>query len=312
MVSPAPPDAGTLTANGSNSSHPNIRTSPLLFLPRKIYNQIHTFRPRAGDASELSSMDPPPAHDLGPLTTNENKSSLTTTPQSPLLSLPRELRDDIFAPLLRAGSVAILRTSKQIHDEARERLFHEAVFRVKVGFAGGRVNSFPTNWKKFESFHFRIFVGTGSTLPAPPTFRLFDRFADLDGTNLKRECLISIEYEHYNGWGCLCQYEYPLSLSGKIASLITFTTVVVEFVPKGTWEQWQRERREDTEPWDEDDMIADKWTVLEEQLRPGLGTGRLDCVRDGEQRIIERRLVFHPRQYHSSLAGDGAGVLVKD
>ena len=265
-------------------------------------------------------MDPPSAHDLGPLTTNVNKLSLTTIPAGSLLSLPRELRDDIFAPLLRAGSVAILRTSKQIHDEAKERLFHEAVFRVKVGFAGGRVNSFPTNWKKFESFHFRIFVGPGSTLRSQPTFRLFDRFADLDGTNLKRECLISIEYEHYKGRGFISLHHYPSSLSSKLTYLSTFTTVALEFVPKceikcgnrPDFYLWRRDRREDTTPWDEDVMMEEKWTILENQLRPGLGPGRLECETDGEQRLVRQRLLFHPQQYHDSLAGKGVGVSAKE
>lgn len=265
-------------------------------------------------------MDPPSAHDLDPLTTNVNKLSLTTTPASPLLSLPRELRDEIFAPLLRAGSVAILRTSKQIHDEAKERLFHEAVFRVKVGFTGGRVNSFPTNWKKVESFHFRIFIGPGSTLRVRPTFRLFDRFADLDGTNLKRECLISIEYKHYKGPAFISLDHYPSSLSSKLMCLSTFTTVALEFVPKcgikcenrPDFYLWRMVRREDTNPWDDDVMMEEKWTILENQLRPGLGPGRLECETDREQRLLEQRLVFHPQQYYSSLAGKGAGALAKE
>ena len=265
-------------------------------------------------------MDPPSAHDLDPLTTNVSKLSLTSTPASPLLSLPRELRDDIFAPLLRAGSVAILRTSKQIHDEAKERLFREAVFRVKVGFAGGRVNSFPTNWKKFESFHFRIFIGPGSTLLFRPTFRLFDRFADLDGSNLKRECLISIEHEHYKGRGFISLNHYPSSLSSKLTRLSTFTTVALEFVPKRgikcgnrpDFYLWRRDHRENTNPWDEDVMMEGEWTILENQLRPGLGPGRLECETDGEQRLVRQRLVFHPQQYHNSLAGKEAGILAKE
>ena len=240
-----------------------------------------------------------------------NKLSLTTTPEGHLLSLPRELRDDIFVPLLRAGNVAILRTSKQIHDEAKELLFHEATFRVKVGFAGGPVNSFPINWKSIERFHFRIYVGTGNTLLFQPTFRLFDHFTDLDGTSRKRECLISIEYDHDNVRWDFAQRKYPASLSGKLACLNTFTTVVVKFVCQcgdgSASAFWRNHSAEIFAPWYKKGRMADKWTVLEEELEPGLGTGRLEWGKDEGE-----RLVFHPQQYHSSRAGKAAGLLVEN
>ncbi|KAM0806114.1 hypothetical protein BDR22DRAFT_827794 [Usnea florida] len=316
---PAPPDAAALEVDDSSSSHAKTPTSPLLFHPREIYNQIDTLGPSAGDASELSDMDPPPAHDLGPLTTKMNKDSLTTMPAGHIFSLPRELRDDIYIPLLRAGSVAILRASKQIHDEAKEHLFHEATFRVKMGFACGRINSFPTNWKEIETYHFRINVGFGNTLPVQPTFRLFDRFTDLDGTKARRECLVSIEYDHDptaldDGSGFF-QPAYPSSLCDKLTCLKTFTTVAVEFVPNGSWEAWRRKSPEHPGhpgPSDADGRMAYTWMLLEWHLTPELGTARHDILKDGEEPIVEQRLVFHPQQYHSSLAGDGVGVSVKE
>ena len=247
----------------------------------------------------------------------ENKLSSITNPEGHLLSLPRELRDDIFVPLLRAGSVAILRTSKQIHDEAKEHLIHEATFRVKMGFTGGRVNSFPTNWKDFERFHFRIFLGTPNTLPQQPTFRLFDRFTDLDGTNLKRECFVSIEYgdnfadsgfgrpgHNFADWG-FGRPGHPTSLCEKLACLNTFTTVVVEFVRH--CEVWSAGLQEKITTLYMRDMMADKWQLWEKKLKPGLGTGRLESQdHEGAQ------LVFHPLEYHSSLARKGAGISEKD
>ena len=228
----------------------------------------------------------------------ENKFTSTTVPEGHLLSLPRELRDDIFTPLLRAGSVAILRTSKQCYDEAKERLIHEATFRVKMGFTGGRVNSFLTNWKNFERYHFRIFLGAANTLPQQPTFRLFDRFTDLDGANLKRECLVSID------WG-FDRPVYPSSLCEKLACLNTFATVVVEFVHHcGVW---SADFQEHITTLYKKDMMADEWKRWEEKLKPGLGTGRLDSG-NGER----AQLVFHPLEYHSSLAEKRAEISEKD
>lgn len=40
---------------------------------------------------------------------------LTEVPTSNLLSLPREIRDDIVAHLFRAGDLAILRISRQLY-----------------------------------------------------------------------------------------------------------------------------------------------------------------------------------------------------
>lgn len=235
-----------------------------------------------------------------------NKLSSTPVPEGHLLSLPRELRDDIYAPLLRAGSVAILRTSKQIHDEAKELLIQEAVFRVKMGLTGGRVNSFPTNWKTIERFHFRIYLGGATTLPQQPTFRLFDRFTDLDGTNLKRECLVSIEYGNGSiaDWG-FDRPDCPPSLCEKLACLNTFATVVVEFV------RHCRVCSVDfqvpiTTSYNED-MMVDRWKLWEKKLWPALGTGRLESG-NGEG----AQIVFHPLEYHSFLAAKGAEVSVEE
>ena len=51
---------------------------------------------------------------------------------------------------------------------------------------------------------------------------------------------------------------------------------------------------------------------MEEQLWPRLGTGRHDVMTDDEQRIVGKRLVFHPLEYHSALAGKEAGISEED
>ena len=67
-------------------------------------------------------------HDLGNLKSDVSNSCYTRDPINPLLSIPCEIRDEICAYLLRAGDLAILRTSKKICDEARERLYRENFF----------------------------------------------------------------------------------------------------------------------------------------------------------------------------------------
>ena len=84
---------------------------------------------------------------------------LTTIPAGHILSIPRELRDEIYAPLLRAGSLVILRTCKQIHDEAKEGLFHHAKCRVKTGFPDGRTTSSPPLGKTLKGSMFASTLG---------------------------------------------------------------------------------------------------------------------------------------------------------
>ena len=243
--------------------------------------------------------------DAGALTTNINELSLTSTPEASLLSLPRELRDEIFGYLLRAGSLEFLRTSTQIHDEAKEQWFHEAVFRVKMGFTGGRVNSFLKNWRKIERFHFHIFLGPGTSLPPRATFRRFDRFAHLDGMSLKRECLISIECNYHLADRRLHSHERLSYLYEKLACLKTFTTVVVEFVCHHG--NSSADFREKARKWNKKYMMSDNLKRWEEKLKPGLGTGMLGSGNyEGEQ------LVFHPLEYHSTLAGKRADISVEE
>lgn len=46
------------------------------------------------------------------------------------LSLARELRDIIYSDLITSGDVAILRVSQQLHDEAKDILYKQGIFRM--------------------------------------------------------------------------------------------------------------------------------------------------------------------------------------
>ena len=129
---------------------------------------------------------------------------------------------EIYNLLLRLpASPSILRTSKQIHDEGKERLFQEAIFRVKT---------FPANRKQFEILPFQQlrpdweYASVSAHVPsrAPPSHTI---------SSLKRECLISIHYGRLdsstNQWLNTTQRTYPFSLNEKIACLTTFTTMIM-------------------------------------------------------------------------------------
>lgn len=68
--------------------------------------------------------------------TFESETALSNVSELPkwcgFLALPRELRDPIYSDLVRAGHVAILRVSQQLHDEAVEGLYKQGIFRISL------------------------------------------------------------------------------------------------------------------------------------------------------------------------------------
>ena len=224
--------------------------------------------------------------------TPSHKTTLTT---SPLLSLPREIRDYICARLLRAGDLTILRASKQLNHEAAERLHREGVCRISIGFPydSGVDFVFPQKWKNIQNFQFRVFYGYGSTLAYRPVLLQLERFADLTETDLKRECLITIELSTVDSRPPIRLQAFRMThiLEG-IACLTTFKTVVVMLVPNQ-----YGVLRNIAEPADEKTM-ADIWSMIRGKLLPELGPAKLVGDADGEG----QRLIFHPQEFRNSLA----------
>lgn len=241
----------------------------------------------------------PAAHDPGNMIFNEqeisNPSQTKTPNTSPLLSLPREIRDHICAYLLRAGDLAILCTSKKLGHEAVERLNREGVCRMKIGFPNGGAGDsyFPQGWKSFQNFHFRIFYGRYSTLASYPYFQQLERFANLNEADLKNECLITVEYLACDPRAPIRNQAYRMrELLAGMAYLTTFKTIVVIFalVDCKTWHGTAQHVGEK--------YLVETWDILKGRLEPYLGSAKLIGDADGE----DRRLVFHPQEFRSSLA----------
>ena len=114
----------------------------------------------------------------------------------------------------------------------------------------------------------------------------FDCFADPDETNLKRECLITVEY--VTGL-------WVRRLSKKIARLTTFTTKVVVFA----LEQFEwRKGKEVTGIFKLaiQMRISANWRVLKDEIETVLGSANLISGTG----IGKQRLVLQPRKYGSS------------
>lgn len=239
-------------------------------------------------------------------------------PASRLLSLPREIRDEIVKHLLRAGNLAILRTSRQLYQESRERLYHEGIFRFKMGFPDadwrGSIppseyirtldlpdecfqNLFlPGEWIYFQSLHLRIFVGREDK-EKNPFFWTRSQLKDLqmlyydypDVRYPKQECRVVLDFgatalePHSN-----LDIRKMKTVLSMLAPLINFTTVVITFVP-GQSELWRIAGAVEGK-WDKWQFVKG---ILERQLGPGKIIRETD---DGEE-----QMVFHPLEYGNSL-----------
>ena len=217
----------------------------------------------------------------------------TEAPISRLLSLPREIRDEIVVHLLRAGDLAILRTSRQIYRESKERLYREGIFRFKIGFADrSRGICLPNVWIKFQSLHLDIFVGGADKERMPYAARLqLELLRLLDETYPeviypKREChivfdfgIVDLESEDTLN---TCNMYTALPL---LAPLVAFTTVVISFVP-GQSGLWQVEG-----------TLVGNWEIVSRYLERRLGPYKIIRGTDEE----EERMVFHPLEWCNSL-----------
>ena len=149
---------------------------------------------------------------------------------SSLMSLPREIRNQICAYLLRAGDLAILRTSKQLSHEAKELLYREGVCRVKLGYeSGSDVDSFLLKeLGRIQNYDIRVYFGPGSFLDIRPFFRDFKHFAGHGETHSRLQCYVIIEY---NPFGPVLWINSSRALAAAIACLATFKKVVMALLP---------------------------------------------------------------------------------
>ena len=225
---------------------------------------------------------------------NSSSFSPTRIPTSTLLSVPREIRDDIIAHLLRAGDLAILRTSRKLYIESKERLYREGTFRFKMGFRDSYSGTYlPKTWIMFQSLHLHIFIGGPELedMPVPSRSQLHDlRFLNLTLPNViypKRECRIVFDLGPVDP-----VTKRPLNtiklrtVLPMLEPLVVFATVVVTFVP-GQSELWPRQG-----------MLMGKWEILRQYLARRLGPWKFISGTDGE----EARLLFHPLEFCNSLA----------
>ena len=209
---------------------------------------------------------------------------------SPLMSLPREIRDEICAYLLRAGDLAILRTSKQISHEAKERLYREGVCRVKLGFESGRtLDSFLLKeLGRIQNYHIRVYFGAGCHLDIRHFFRDFKHFAGHGETHSRRECYVIIEYDAF---GPALWINDPKAFAAAIACLATFTKVVMVTLPV--------ECKSLPRPVHRRGIGADTWRSLRKRLKPELGPSKvIGGTHGGDEEWMFQPVAFRNSRVH--------------
>ena len=158
-----------------------------------------------------------------PDTDNHTQTSYHTN--SSLMSLPREIRDEICAYLLNAGDLAILRTSKQLGHEGKERLYREGVCRVKLGLS--EVALFlPKEWRRTQNYDIQVYLGPGSFSDLRHFFRDLKHSAGHGETRSRYECHVIVEYDPFD-FGPVLWENSSRALAAAIACLATFKKVVM-------------------------------------------------------------------------------------
>ena len=234
----------------------------------------------ASPATHIPNIMTSGAQDIGNLT---EAIHLTN---SPLMSLPREIRDKIYAYLLRAGDLAILRTSKQLSREAKERLYREGFWRWKLN-RGRRDPFHGPQWSRIENCDVRVYFGLANPLDCGYIFRFLANYTRAN------ECYVTIEYDAFNPRCAERLWQTFLStLAAGIACLTTFEKVVVGLVPV------------DAKCLPRDMLVdhgerAEIWGVLKEKLEPDLGPWKVIGGTDGVDGL-DGELVFHPVEFRSS------------
>lgn len=182
-----------------------------------------------------------------------------------LLKLPRELRDSIYGYAIADGTTAILRASRQAHQEASELVFSKGICRLAFGFESVFADELcVTNprlkysvTKKIQNVDIRV-NARGSCIGKKylPILKMFN------GSIQRKECVVRLECDPFYG---------DMDVPNVIHALEKFTGF--EQVELQLDFQWYGDR---PDPLDD--------------LQSLIINGRMDGTRLRQQRILEPSL----------------------
>lgn len=230
--------------------------------------------------------------------------------QSPyLLTIPRELRDMIIAPLLKSGHLNILRVCHAITEEALQRLKREATFRINFNIKG-RENTvlgpadIPADVRCIK---IRFYLPAGGDLAVQQQFRSSSicHLGHCDPRFMDR-CTVSIRCLGHESletiaWRLKITIVPPTSpkslhlLWDTLSRYTNFNTLIVK-VAHGPKDQYWT-----LDPFQCMSSDASDARVLSRALGPALGPARF-LGAEGN-----RSSAFRPREYTMS-KGKGRGV----
>ncbi|CAF9926326.1 MAG: hypothetical protein ALECFALPRED_003418 [Alectoria fallacina] len=210
-----------------------------------------------------------------------------------LLTIPRELRHKIIAPLLQSGDLSILCVCPAITEEALQRIKYEATFRVNFGINGrentvlGRA-SIPAGIQNVEIRCHLPLEYSSESVDALRSSSI--RHLGWYHYSTMGRCTITVEYDGGEGETLetlnIRTIFVPL-LSYALSGYTQFNTVGIKVVRGGS---------RDTSYWNSSPqrrlcMDASDLKVLNKRMMPGLGPA--EFINHGESGSLE----FHPRAH---------------
>ena len=200
-----------------------------------------------------------------------------------LLTLSREIRDEVYSHLLQCGGLAIMRTSHQINQEATDILYRKAVYRMFFK-CDERPQNIQLNYVAVEHIQHLSLQFQMANLT---NIRHANEINTLcsDRRIMRRTCLVTLNFRVQT-----CAVLSRSDLDG-LRSLSVFQCVVTQPVVK------------EGAAVTEDALLEKCWRrmtrmyfSLREQLEPALGFAdeRGECH-------LTRRLVFYPRTRSSAI-----------
>ena len=252
-------------------------------MPRKFPSQIYTeTHPQSNTMTFTASLTM-----IGALDTETGSSLGLQGPRTfSLLRLIPELRLLVYEPLIAIGHLSILRTNRQVHEEAATVMERNAVLRIKYGYRG-RINlsGIPTLHCVRALQHIEVHFGMSSNYCFHQCWEAFTQFRKVFGGRdvARHSCTIFLDFSCYP-W-VTGQQTFARDTSCRaIARLTGFKTLTVK-IKRDNYRAHKHEGKTF-------DRTLHIYNTIQEILETTLGPALLD------KSISDHCLLFHPKRFH--------------
>lgn len=245
----------------------------------------------------------------------------------PLLSLPLEIREKIYAHIFTnvfaktyksstSHVLAILGACSKIHSEASSVLYNRTPLRFMIGHRQvvSSIPPPPLIFNRFQNIYFKI-VKMSSTHPSYDFATPFQSITDalLRSSILRKSCSMECELDEYATINCS-----GYLLQTRIRSFTNFEILTVKFEGKVLESEFPPEAIADDDPrrdyklymrdLREEARRRECASLTEAEgmfrvLETSLGQGEMFDGTDGLEALCVRIMVFHPSQHSTRTQG---------